>query len=367
MPANPPTAIPAVCILFGRKGRQVLFDDYLQREHLASIKAALDEGGQSQPVTYDATEADIADVMDEVQTPSLWGGSRLIVLEKAEALLAPPVNLRESVEGLMKRLLVIAEAAASSGHLVLVARALDVKANQPKTSFKPAQALINAVRTRNGLFSCVPPFESALKRNLVAAAAQQGKRLLPQAANLLVRIAGTEQLALREELKKLISHAGDREAITASDVEALASARDSSNVFNLADSILDQNAPRAFEILAELRRASTTRSSAFIIPALAASFRRYLSAAQLVSTGASPRQAASASRVPSFAIDAFTARLAKWPAPRLENLLERALGCDVEVKTGSQRDEIALAAFVSDACSGARGTHQLVGRWIYEV
>lgn len=364
---NFPSAIPAVCILFGRKGRQVLFDDYLRREHLASIRAALDEGGQSQPVTYDATEADVADVLDEVQTPSLWGGSRLVVLERAEALLAPPVNLRAGVEGLLRRILVIAEAAASSGHLVLVARALDVKANQPKTSFKPAQAIINAVRARKGLFSCVPPFESAVKRNLVAAAAQQGKRLLPQAANLLVRIAGTEQLGLREELEKLISHAGDRDTITPEDVEALASARDSSNVFNLADSILDMHTPRALEILAELRRASATRSSAFIIPALAASFRRYLGAARLVSEGASPRQAAAAGNVPPFAIDAFTARLAKWPAQRLENLLERALGCDVEVKTGSQRDQIALEAFVSDACAGARGVHTIVGRWIYEV
>jgi DNA polymerase-3 subunit delta len=374
MPESSPAAgIPAVSILYGRKAREDLFDDFLAREHIASITARLagdrpaEEAVTTTTAEYGAPECDLAEVLDEVCTPALWGGRRLVILRGAEKLLSPAAEGRAAVEPFIRRIASLVSAPDPPGRLVLVARALEIDKKLPKTPFKPAQALIGAVRRVGGLVSCIPPYENALKRTLARRAAQAGVTLDAAALDTLVGIVGPDQMALQEELDKLLVASAGERRITVGEVESLAAERPQATVFTLADSVLDRDAARSLAQLDALRRTPATRPASPMLSSLAGSFRRTLAAARLVRQGKSAREAAAALGVPPFFQDGFAARLVKWTPEALEALLSRTLQCDVEIKTGSLREQAALETFVCDACRGRLETGQLVGRWIYEV
>jgi len=367
MPAQPASGVSAVCILYGRKAREDLFDDYLAREHLARLKALLGLEETGAVSEYEASESDPADILDEVATPSLWGGARFVILRGAEALLDPPAAQRPQLEAVVERMRAFAAQHSPPGHLALVASALKVERGRPATPFKPAMALIKAVEEAGGLFSCVPPFESALKRALIKKAAAAGCRLPPASARTLVETVGPDQLALMEELEKLIAAGDEGAVITPEQVEALAAARPQATAFSLADCILDGDTRSALDQLAQLRSTPATRAFGYLTTGLASSFRRYRDARRLVESGRSPRQAAGSVGVPRFFQEGFVRRLSRWKEKDLSALLVRLLQCDVEVKTGSVQEETALVTFVSDACARRPQHGELVGRWIYEV
>ena len=367
MPAQPASRAPAVCILYGRKAREDLFDDYLAREHLARLKALLGLQESGAVSEHEASESDAADILDEVSTPSLWGGARFVILRGAEALLDPPAAQRTHLEALVERMRAFAAEHSPPGHLALVASALKVERGRPTTPFKSAMALIKAVDEAGGLFSCVPPFKSALKRALTRKASAAGRRLPAASAQALIEIVGTDQLALMEELEKLIAAGDEGAPITPEQVESLAAARPQATVFSLADCILEGDTRSALDQLEQLRSTPATRALGYLEGGLASSFRRYRDAARLVESGRSPRQAAGAVGVPRFFQDGFVRRLSRWKGKDLSALLVRLLQCDVEVKTGSVQEETALVTFVSDACARRSRHGELVGRWIYEV
>jgi|GEM_PF-3660370 len=361
------TAVPAVSLLYGKKAREDLFDDYLAGEHLARMKRAL--GGESLSVSeYDAAQRDLADCLDELATPAMWGAARLVVLLSAEALLSPPAPERSRVEPILKRLTQFARAKPASGFLALVASALDLsRAGAPALSFPAAQALVDAIDAAGGLVSCVPPYETSLKQALIKRAAANAVRLLPAAADALLRIVGTDQMSLQEELDKLVAAAGEDKTIAPRDVEAVAASRPQATVFSLADKILDADVPGALTDLRSLRETPATRSAPFILSNLSMSLRRCLAASDLVARGKSPQAAAAAVGVPAFFQRDFAARLRKWSCESILALLERCLACDVQVKTGAVSDEIALECFVADACARRLSSPELVGRWLYEI
>jgi DNA polymerase-3 subunit delta len=254
------------------------------------------------------------------------------------------------------------------GRLVLVAHGLDVARTGELTSpFDAAKALFARIAEAGGLCACIPPFERDLKGGLVKSASAQGVQLSPAAADALIEIVGTDQMALHEELAKLVTNAGNAKRISPEDVRELAAMRGEGNAFTLAERILDGDLAAAMSILASLREVAATRSSAYILASLATSFRRYLSSAGEVERGAGARQAAAKAGVPYYVQEAFARRLERWDARALTALLDRALQCDIEVKTGSVGEEVALETFVIDACGGHLQSRELVGRWLYEV
>jgi len=359
---------PAVSILFGRRAKEELFDEYLAVQHLDRIKAAVMAGEPATSVTdCEAADADLADLLDEVSTPALWGKTRLVILRDAEEILSPAAADRERLAPFVARMASVASMKNPPGRLVLIARALEIREGAPHTGFEEANKLISTVDAAGGLFPCIPPYERALKAALSKAAAAEGVQLLSSAADALIAIVGTDQMAVQEELKKLITHASDTRRITPEDVEALAATRPEGNVFVLAERILDGDTQGALVILRDLMQTPATRSESFIIGSLAASFRRYLASALEIERGATAREAAARAGVPQFFQKDYIRRLEKWNTAKLIGLLDRALQCDVEVKTGSVADDTSLAAFVIDACAGRFEATELVGRWLYET
>jgi len=360
---------PVVFLLFGKSAKgEDYFDEYLAAEHTARIKT--NAGGSEIAVSeYDAADSqtDLGDCLDEVFTPALWGGTRLVMVRGVEAILSPAAEERARLEPILKRMTAAAQSGGIQGRLVLVARGLQIERGLPSSSFAAAKEFIRAVEEKGGLCPCIPPYESELKSALIRRAAQAGVKLLPAAAEAVIQTAGTEQLAVQEELDKLLSGCGKDRVISAQDVEALASTRSQATFFTLADRILDGDVARALADLRGLREMPATRFASYIITALAGSFRRYLDAAQAIESGKTFAAVMAELKVPERFQAGYAARLRRWKSESLLALLERALECDVEVKTGTQSEDVALESFVVDACRQRLRKKDLVGRWLYEI
>lgn len=85
---------------------------------------------------------------------------------------------------------------------------------------------------------------------LVARARESGKAMSPDAANLLVELAGGGLRALGLEVAKLAAYAGDRETITADDVREVAShVAAQTTVFEVMDAVGHRRPEQAFRLL----------------------------------------------------------------------------------------------------------------------
>lgn len=99
-----------------------------------------------------------------------------------------------------------------------------------------------------------------------------GKKITPEAAQLLIAKVGKNLEALEGEITKLILFSEQRSVITVQDVEAVVSDLQFSSVFELVSKIFNKELPAAFKILSQLRH--TTSHPLLLLGALASAFRR---------------------------------------------------------------------------------------------
>ncbi|MFI5264044.1 MAG: DNA polymerase III subunit delta [Candidatus Kapaibacterium sp.] len=90
--------------------------------------------------------------------------------------------------------------------------------------------------------------ESAATEWIAERAQQLGKKLETKAANALVAHIGTDLRSLISELEKLLAYTGDKENITAKDVEATVGISSTYNIFELQKAIGAGNKAQATEI-----------------------------------------------------------------------------------------------------------------------
>lgn len=89
---------------------------------------------------------------------------------------------------------------------------------------------------------------AALSKQLAARAGKLGCNLSVALAGKIVDLCGTDLNRLNNELSKLVAYADGRE-ITAEMIELLVTPNLESNIYNLADSILQRNSDRALKLL----------------------------------------------------------------------------------------------------------------------
>jgi DNA polymerase III delta subunit len=252
---------------------------------------------------------------------------------------------------------------------VLVVKGFEIRrgSDPPSIPWDKAKALFDAVDKAGRAFSCVPPFESGLRPVLMQRAREKGVRLASDAADALVAAVGDNQMALVEELDKIIDAVGDARMVTAADVERLVASWPQRDAFVLADRLMEGNVAAALEILRDLRQSPATRPLPVIMGAVRYKLLQYLAAAAAVEKGSTPDEAVNAANVRFPFKRDFAARLRKHTTQSVSAILRRALQCDVETKSGSSDDGLALETFVVEAATGKCDDRELVGRWLYEV
>jgi DNA polymerase-3 subunit delta len=168
--------------------------------------------------TFHGAACDVKSVLDRLQTPSLFGGEPLLVLEEAEKLTKSQVALLEPFVSRPPLFGYFFMGAAGKSPLAAAAEKggviLDLLEEKPWDK------------------------EKRLQEQMEKKAQSVQKRLAPSVASFLLERLGFDASMLEQELDKLFCYVGDREIVERTDVEAIGSQNRSFSAWQIAEELI---------------------------------------------------------------------------------------------------------------------------------
>ena len=162
-------------------------------------------------------------------------------------------------------------------------------------------------------------------------------------ANTCARLAftsGRDLTMLNGELQKLAAYVGERETITAEDVEQIATHTAECTVFAMVDALVDGQAERAFSLLNVLLEGGEQRIG--VLALITRQYRQMLYAKDMQESRTPQAQMAKALGVPPFALSQLTRRAGRRTMAQLKKQLALCVNADFDIKRGAVREEAAL-------------------------
>ncbi|HNQ22947.1 MAG TPA: DNA polymerase III subunit delta [Phycisphaerae bacterium] len=298
-------------------------DRFLRQEALNALLAQAPPGVAGlEPSRFDGTEAELAEVLDEVRTLPLLGGRRVVIVDDADAFIS-------AHRAAMER---YCESPSPAGCLILVCDSLGRNTR-----------LHRIITQRYQLIACEPLKGGALPGWLSERATRvYGKRLERAANALLLEQVGSAPGLLDAELAKLAVYVGARPEIVAADVEALVGQQREELVFRVVDAMTGGDvaqALRCWEQVLATDRAAEARA----VGGLAYAIRRLRQAHRDRQRGASWYELGRL----LFTNDEGARRmLASTSEAVLEAQLAELLEADVAVKTGLSTAASVVEKFI---------------------
>ena len=247
--------IPGAVVCFGE-------DDFLRRlarEHLRQLLFADSDDFSTRRIA--GREAELAEVLDDLRTVSLFGAERTLVLvEDADDFVS---KHRPQLESYLEK-------PSSAGVLIL-----DVR-TWPKNT-----RLFKALDKSGLQIDCSSPKPAALRSWLAKwAPSRHGAKLDGSAAELLLEIIGPELGLLDQELAKLAAYAGSEGKITAEMVKELVGGWRAKTTWEMLDAALGGEAREALTQLDRLLSAG--EHPVALLGPIGFTLRRFASTARII-------------------------------------------------------------------------------------
>ena len=313
-------------------------DRFLRHEALVGILRTLaPETDSLGPTRVDGENAPLADILDEVRTPSLLGGRRVVVVDDADECITAN---RAALER-------YCSAPAEGGCLILLCDSM------PKTT-----RLRKIIAAGGAVIECEAPKGRAVVVWIVRRAKETyGKRLSDAAAQRLKEHLGDALGWLDVELAKLAAYVGDRPEITPSDIEAATGEHREEKVFAVIDAVSSGDTSRAlkqWEQVLTTDRAAPGRA----IAGLAWSVRRLLETFHDWKKGA---DLGGLARRMFTDPETLRRRLEQTSVDQLREQQRDLLAADIAVKTGLSTVDVAVERFIVKHSACVRTTRSKVG------
>jgi DNA polymerase-3 subunit delta len=289
-----------------------------------------DEEGLS-PARLDGATADLAEVLDEVRTPSLLGDLRVVIVDDADPFISAN---RAALERYCAN-------PADDGTLILACNTL------PRNT-----RLYKAINSVGKVVFCNPPKGREVAPWIIRRAeTRHGKRIAPRAAEMLREHVGDAPGLLDAELGKLAVYVGGRPEISADDVDALIGHHREEKIFAVTDAMSNgdtDTALRQWEQVLATDRAAPARA----IAGMAWGIRRLLEARRDWDQGTALRELARRMYTDPGLLQR---RLERLSINQLEEQQRDLLSADLAVKTGASTVDAALQKFIVKHSSVAAG------------
>jgi DNA polymerase-3 subunit delta len=222
--------------------------------------------------------------------------------------------------------------------LVLAGRRLDLRTR-----------LAAAIQKKGMLLRFDRPEADSLKESLLAAAKEQGTRLQPEAISLLMALVGDDVRQLIYNVEKVALFVGEREEISAKDVEALVGETRVRSIFQLTDAVSSRDLDVALRCLASLLESGEEPLA--IIGMLARQIRLLVQAKALQGQSAAAGKMTHAfGSLPPRVVAALAKQSASRSWPQLSGALQRISGADLAIKTGRAAAPVVLTELVWNLC-----------------
>ncbi len=217
---------------------------------------------------------------------------------------------------------------------------------------KPPAKLVKAVQDAGGEardYGAPKPWE--LPKWVIDRAREEGLAMDVETAKQLVQTVGARQQQLQREVEKLsiALHPGGH--VTALDVDALASGEATTQVYDLADSIVAADLPAALALAEQLRAADERPGR--LVYALVRRLRDVHRAAVLLDAGVPEQKVGAALSMPPWAVKRTVAQARKADREVLERALEALAEFELESRGGGDRDLDEDTAFTMTLVSAA--------------
>jgi DNA polymerase III subunit delta len=269
-----------------------------------------------------------SEVLDELRTAPFLTDKRVVVLKQADEFVSKNRELLEKYF----------DNPCPTGRLVLTVKSWDARTKLAK---KLPQA--------GELISLVPPKRWELPKYLTKYAANCGKNIHPDAAELIIELTGDELPRLYNEVDKLALFVDSRRDINRQDVELLLGNNRMFNAFAVIDAVIQSDAASAVSRLRAMFE--TDRTTEFtVVGAFAYHLRRMFRAKALLEKGVALGDIEKKLNIWSNK-EQFFAQLRRMSLKQLGFILKRLAEIDFEIKTGRSKVAVAMERFVLDLCS----------------
>ncbi len=233
----------------GTVGRLYFFygeEQFLLENKIKSIKNAIlqPDFADLNYVQFDDKKLNISQLTDELMSVPVMSDKRMIVVKNSgifgNSKLTQYKTVCELIEDIPDYMCVI-----------FCEKEFDKKKEKNLEPFKTHGDIVK--------FDALSPVQ--LERWLDKLFESSGKSILPRDINTMIRLSGQSMSSLFSEYQKLVNFVGDRQKITAEDVEAVVSKSADARIFDVIDSIASGKAQGVFDELEALRASGENPST----------------------------------------------------------------------------------------------------------
>jgi DNA polymerase-3 subunit delta len=303
-------------------------------ERLTSMRGGADVNA------FDAAESSVDDIASAVMTAPMFASARVVIVRRFEEMstedqarlvraLAPgkrPADLRVPDET----------------QVVIVSSSKTVPRKE-----------VNAAGPNVAAFEFRPAWARDARAFVFERAKELGVRIEPDAASLLLELAGLDYAAISQELEKLITYLGPGgRKIGVDDIRAAVGRSSSQTVFDFCDAVIAGNSAQAMGALADIVRGE--RQVLAALGTLATKLRRVMEARVMLDGGSTQDEAALALVGGNPKMKWKEARTASQASrltqTQIAAMFTRMARADLDIKTGAMSENLAMEVLVSDLC-----------------
>jgi DNA polymerase-3 subunit delta len=275
-----------------------------------------------------ASDADVSNVRDAVETLPMMAPKRLVILKEAQEL-----SDREWAE-----LDPLITTPVDSTVFVILASRVDKRK-------KPIRLMLETAE-------CVEfkkPYDNQIPGWVKYIAGTLGLDIAEDAILLLAKLVGSHLSEIESELKKLADFMGERKRIEVGDVAQVVSRSKEENVFDFTRAIGESDRVRALEHLVHLL--DQGQSEIGIVSLLARHIRLLLSVKRGLEHGLTGAKLAHSAQVPPYFLDNYVMQSRLWTVKKLEYTLIILAETDKALKSSPLSSHIWLENLVLKTCS----------------
>ena len=167
-----------------------------------------------------------------------------------------------------------------------------------------------------------------------------GKKMDRTACEALSFTSGRDLTMLHGELLKLAAYVGERESITAEDVDQIATHTAECTVFAMVDALSAGKVKEAFELLGVLLSSGEQRIG--ILAMITRHYRQMMHLCAMQAERVPQAQAARTLGVPPFALTRLSRQVGKRSYDALKACVQACVQADYDIKRGALREDAAL-------------------------
>ncbi|MBD3917910.1 DNA polymerase III subunit delta [Paenibacillus sp. PR3] len=287
-------------------------------------------------VKFDTSETAIEEAAAEAETLPFFVDKKLIIIRDASVLAAAGAGTKEGkIEHRAERMLEYIEQPMESTIVLFMVYA---------DKLDERRKLVKRLKEQGALVSFNELDGPELRRWVTRRAAEQGRTMKDDAAELLVTRTGTRLQQLAQETDKLCLYAGEGGTIDVTSVELLTASTVEEDVFSLIDAIASMQKDKALNLYRDLllRREEPIKIAAL----LASQLRLMLQVKELSAQQYSPQQIASHLSIHPFRVKLAAEKSSRLSTQRLGDSLSELAELDYRMKTGQVDKTLGLELFL---------------------